>query len=185
MQLVLIRHSKTTLEKDKSNLVWQLSPEGIALAEQLSQNPSIKNLEVLYSSDQTKALHTALLLAKDNYIPIRVEQSLTEATSITNGFFENYEKEMGNWHTDPTYRINNGETTEEALIRFSIIIDRLVARHTTIERLGIVSHANILSLFTSQYESRTSLEIHHAIRMPDYAIVDWDTKKLLKTFGND
>jgi len=98
MKLVLIRHSKTILNKEVPNEQWILSEEGIRLAQELSYNSIIKECEVIYSSLQTKALETALLLGKNNYIPIRTEQSLTETTSVTNGFFENFEDEIIKWH---------------------------------------------------------------------------------------
>ena len=186
MQLILVRHSKTLQEKSKSNLLWQLSPEGIQLADALSQNQLIKNVECLYTSDQTKALQTALLLAKDNYIPIKVFPQLTEATSITNGYFENYEARVAQWHNTTEDRINNGETAKEALSRFNEIIENVVSVSQRIyANIGIVSHANVLSLFTAQFEERSSAEIHAHIRMPDVAILNWESRTLIKRFGYD
>lgn len=186
MQLILVRHSKTLQEKSKSNLLWQLSPEGIQLAEALSQNQLIQNVECLYTSDQTKALQTALLLAKDNYIPIKVFPQLTEATSITNGYFENYEVRVAQWHNTNEDRINNGETAKEALSRFNEVIENVVSVSQRIyANLGIVSHANVLSLFTAQFEVRSSAEIHAHIQMPDVAILNWEARTLIKRFGYD
>jgi broad specificity phosphatase PhoE len=186
MQLILVRHSKTLQEKSKSNLLWQLSSEGIQLADALSQNQLIKNIECLYTSDQTKALQTTLLLAKDNYIPIKIFPQLTEATSITNGYFENYESRVTQWHNTKEDRINNGETAKEALARFNETIKNIVESSQSIYPcIGIVSHANVLSLYTAQFEDRTSSEIHSHIRMPDIAVLDWDEHRLIKRFGYD
>jgi broad specificity phosphatase PhoE len=186
MQLILVRHSKTLQDKTKSNLLWQLSPEGIQLAELLAKDSLIQKVGCFYTSDQTKAIQTTLLLAKDNYIPIRVFPELTEATSITNGYFDDYEHRVSLWHQDPEDRINNGETSKEALARFNKIINSIITNaQNSSENIGIVSHANVLSLFTAQFENRNSAEIHKQIRMPDTAILDWESRRLIKRFGDD
>jgi len=183
MRIIFIRHSKTTLDKVHSNLVWNLSDEGIELATKLAQNDTIKRIAVFFTSDQTKALHTTLLLAKESFISIRVVPELTETTSLTNGFFENYEARMHQWYTEPGHRINDGETREESLTRFSSAIKRIVSSNTDKQTIGIVSHANVLSLYVGQFDERGALGIHNSLKMPDYAILDWDSKKLLKQFG--
>ncbi len=183
-KLILIRHSKTIFQPEVCNLQWRLSPEGVQMAETLARDPIIKTLNVIYCSDQTKALHTTILLAKDNYIPIKVIPELTEATSITKKFFENYEETVTNWYNNPGTRINEGETTEEALRRFSTAVEDIIMKESA-DQIGIVAHANVLSLFASQFEERTALELHNTIPMPSYAILDWESKLFIKKFSND
>ena len=83
------------------------------------------------------------------------------------------------------HRINDGETTEEALLRFTKKIEQIIAKHSDLAFVGIVSHANVLSLYTDQFDNRSAFDIHNTITMPDFAILDTKTKKLIKTFTHD
>lgn len=183
MKLTLIRHSKTILEKDKPNLLWQLSEEGIHLATELAKSEHIKTITTLYSSFQTKALQTALILAKDNYIPIRPDNRLTELTSITNGWFDNYEQTMHDFYTGKIERINGGERISEGRMRINQAIEEITKQHKPEDNIGIVAHGNILSILSAQYCNKTELELHSLIQMPDIAVLDWETKQFSTFYG--
>src|SRR5438105_450861 len=92
MKVTLIRHSKTLVEQQKPIVLWGLSDEGIEKAKALSSNDTIKIIQVLYTSLQTKAIETAVYLGKPNGIPIRTNNDFTEITSFTNTFIT---KEQG------------------------------------------------------------------------------------------
>ena len=183
MKLVLIRHSKTLLNKEMPTEQWILSEEGIKLAQKLATKAIIEKCEVIYSSLQTKALETALLIAKPNYIPIKTEQSLTETTSVTNGFFEDFENEISKWHKGE-YRINDGETKAESLERFKNAIDRVVARESHRNYVGIVAHGNVLSIFSEYYSDKPSYDIHKTLQMPDLAVLDTSDWEFENWWGN-
>ncbi|MDQ3076185.1 MAG: phosphoglycerate mutase family protein [bacterium] len=184
MLITLIRHSKTKLEKDIPNVLWNLTEEGVELAQQLSLKQEIKDVNVLYSSLQTKALHTSILLAKDNYIPLKTNPDLTELTSITQNFIENFESEVKKLYYGETERINEGESIKEGLLRFNHAIEEIVKVEKDASNIGIVAHGNILSIFSAQFIDMSPYEIHYIIKMPDIAILDWDSKKFIKFFGD-
>jgi broad specificity phosphatase PhoE len=77
MNFILIRHSKTDRNPQAPITCWGLADEGVQLANELSQKDVIKNLDVVYASFQTKALETAVLLAKPNATPIKADDNLT------------------------------------------------------------------------------------------------------------
>ncbi len=77
MKIIFIRHSKTKIEPKIPVTRWGLSDEGIELAKKLSAHDIIKQLDVLYTSFQTKALETTIYLAKPNAIPIKTDNNLT------------------------------------------------------------------------------------------------------------
>ncbi|MBD3280100.1 hypothetical protein GF389_01070 [Candidatus Dojkabacteria bacterium] len=182
MKITFVRHSQTILQPEVPNPLWQLSDEGIQLSQELSKNGAIKDLDVIYSSLQTKALQTTLLLAKDNHIPIKTHSDLTELTSITIKFFSDYEEKVKALYTGEIDQINGGETIEEGKTRLNKAIEE-IANTEEPENIGIVAHGNILSIFASQFVDKTAYEIHQQIQMPDYAIFDYDAKKFLKFYG--
>lgn len=188
MKLTLIRHSKTTPTSDIPNPLWGLSDEGISLAKDLSKKQMIKDLEVIYSSLQTKALETSILLAKPNCIPIKTNPDLTEISSFTKKFFgEEYDQIVRDFYEGRIKRIAGGETYQKALNLFTKAIEDIVDFESKEgkENIGIVSHSNILAFFSAQYVDKTPLEIHDLIRMPDTAILDWDQKLFIKFYGED
>lgn len=184
MILTLIRHSKTVLEKEVPNLLWKLSDEGISLAIELAQSEVINGVEIMYSSLQTKALQTTLLLAKDNHIPIKTHSDLTELTSITNKFIEDFETTVQSLYRGEVERVNDGESISEGQIRFNAAIEEIIETEQGKDNIGIVAHGNILSIFAAQYTDKSAYEIHKTLKMPDVAIFDWDTKKFIKFFGD-
>lgn len=187
MKFVLIRHSKTEPTADIPIPQWGLTEEGQERTKKLAENPEIKQIEVMYSSLQTKALETALILAKPNAIPIKTDDRLTESTSITNKFFgpDEYEENAQNYFTGKVKSLAGGETIKQVLERLNKAIDEICTSEKDKETIGIVSHGGALSLFSSQYSNKTPLEIHHVIQMPDFAILDYSTKKFHKFFSDN
>lgn len=183
MRLTLIRHSKTILEPNVPNPLWQLSDEGIALATELSKKDVIQDIDVMYTSLQTKALQTSLILAKDNHIQIKTNPDLTELTSITIEFFSDYEEKVRQLYAGEVSRINGGETLEEGRKRFNSAIESIVSQEKSVENIGIVAHGNILSLFSAQFSEKDAYELHQLIQMPDVAILDYNLKKYIKFYG--
>ena len=94
MKLTFIRNSTTKPNSQVPIPLWGLTEEGIEKARKISRMDLIKDLKVLHSSLQTKALETAVILGKPNAIPIKTHPGLTEITSFTRKFLHSdlYEK---------------------------------------------------------------------------------------------
>jgi len=186
MKFIFIRHSKTDRNFEVPILCWGLADDGIALAKELSGKDVIKNINVLYASFQTKALETAVLLAKPNAIPIKADNGLTEVTSFTGPFekdFDVYTKNVHDYYTDVIDRISGGETKAEALERFNATLEVIAAAEADKEYVGIISHGNILTLFSALYKDVDCYELHTKIKQPDVAVFDWNMKKFETFFG--
>ncbi len=188
MHIVLIRHSKTLIEPQKPIVRWGLSDEGIEKVKILSEKKIIKDINVLYASLQTKALETAVYIAKPNGIPIKTDNDFTEITSFTNKFItkeEGYEQGVHDFYHGTIERVADGETSKEALKRFNTALERAVAEESinSVNSLGIVTHGNILSFFTAQYADVAPFALHYKIKMPDVALLDWESKKFISLWG--
>ncbi|HEY4160984.1 MAG TPA: histidine phosphatase family protein [Candidatus Saccharimonadales bacterium] len=186
MKLIFIRHSKTDRNPQVPIVCWGLTEDGIKLAEELSRKDVIKNLGVLYASFQTKALETAVILAKPNAIPIKADGRLTEVTSFTSHFekdFDVYTKNVHDYYSGDLTRISGGETKEEAVQRFKIALESIVEAESHNDTVGIISHGNILTLFSALYKDVDCYALHTQIKQPDVAIFDWESKKFDTFFG--
>lgn len=183
MKLVFIRHSNTTVEPEKYNPLWSLSDTGIVNAQTLAQSPLVQDIEVIYSSNQLKALHTAVIIGSQIGVFVKQRDDLTELTSLTNDWKADYDGFISDIYSGKIERHGDGESLPEATERFTNAINTIVAIERDRTSVGIVAHGNVLSLFAAQYETRTALEIHHAINMPDIAVLDWENKTFSVTFG--
>jgi broad specificity phosphatase PhoE len=188
MQIVFIRHSKTNQTGDTPITEWGLSDEGIERANQLSTNSDIKKIQEIWTSLQTKAIETGLILAKPNAIPIKTHDGLTEITSFTMSYEPDetiYMQQNNAIYSGEIERINNGESFEEALKRFNNALEVIVkeAQREDLETIGVVTHGNMLASFISQYYKKMHpQEIQQSLKMPDYAVFDWDKKKFISNF---
>ena len=186
MKIIFIRHSKTDRNPEIPITCWGLSAEGIKLAQKLSENSVIKNISVIYSSFQTKALETAVLLAKPNALPIKADDRLTEVTSFTGPFepdFDKYSKNVHDYYQGDLERISGGETKDEALKRFNLAIESISQVEYQNDSIAVISHGNILTLFSAQYKNVNCYELHTQIKQPDIAIFDFAEKKFITFFG--
>ena len=63
MKIVLIRHSNTKVEPEKYNPLWSLSEKGVVAASVLAEHILVQDIDVVYTSNQLKALHTGIVIA--------------------------------------------------------------------------------------------------------------------------
>jgi len=186
MEILFVRHSKTKVNPQIPIPQWGLSAEGIQLAQKLSAHNVIKALDVIYTSLQTKALETALVLAKPNAISIKTHDGLTEVTSFTQSYEEDvgkYKKNVKEYYGGTLDRINSGETKQEALDRFTRTLQTIVATERDKNSIGIVSHGNILTLFSALFKDIECYEFHTKIEQPDIAVFDWEKQTFSSFFG--
>jgi broad specificity phosphatase PhoE len=185
VNLILIRHSKSLINPNIPINTWGLSDEGISLAKGLNNLSQLKNLDVIYSSLQPKALETAIIATKDFGVPIKTDDRLTESTAFTNKFVspEQLERNAAEYYSDKKLSINHGESFEETLERFNESVMEILKIEGGKENVGIVSHGNVLASFASQYSDKTPLEIEKIMEQPDVAVLDWENKHFLTFFG--
>jgi broad specificity phosphatase PhoE len=186
MKIIFIRHSKTDRDPLVPITCWGLTKEGIELAEHLSHDRIVKDIDVLYASFQTKALETALLIAKPNAIPIKADDRLTEVTSFTRHFepdLNTYTKNVHDYYNGDIPKIDGGETKREALSRFNTALSSIAETEGSDKTIGIVSHGNMLTLFASQYKEVDCLKLHAQIKQPDVAVFNWEKESFESFFG--
>lgn len=182
MNIILVRHSKTKFDLNIPIPLWYLTDEGKEKAQELFSNNNFPKVDLVYSSLQTKAVETALILAKSQTIPLKTDAELTEVSSFTREVFTNgYEEMVDSYYEGKVERLSGGETITEALDRFEKTLNRISETEKGKENIAIVTHGNILAFLTSKYNStKTARALHDFIQMPDYSVIDWETKKFLK-----
>ena len=186
MLITFIRHSKVVFDPLIPIKNWRLTAEGIVLVKDLLKLQAIKNIDVIYSSLETKALETASIIAKGNGLLIKTDSKLDEVTSFSNKLFPDFDKYAKDYWDEKVERWNNGETKREALDRFNKVIKEIVEteeknKHSNV---GIVTHGAILTLFTSQFYNTPQFDLQRKIKNPDIAVFDWEKQEFVHTDGS-
>ena len=165
---------------------WGLSGEGIKRAQTLADTELIRVLDVIYASEQTKAIETMLYLAKPNAISMHVRADLTETTSFTNEFFaqDEHERLVREYFSGRVDRVAGGETTGEALNRFEGALASIAAECGGMASVGVVAHGGVLSLLTAKYTGRAAYEVLMALGQPEVSEFDWESKEFTKMWGD-
>ncbi len=173
MKLILVRHAQTTIDKNIVSTEWRLSEQGQAAALTLAQTGIFAVAAAIYSSLQPKAIETAAIIGATIGVDPKQEQGLAELSSVTTGFIPDYADTMHRLYAGEIDSINGGETLNEALERFSETIGQIAVRHSG-QTVVIVSHANVLSLYSAAHSDHEAIDLHNTIAMPDVAVMDWN-----------
>lgn len=186
MKLTLIRHAKSQVDPRVPITLWGLAADGIHAATTLSGQPLVRDIDVMYSSLQTKAIETMLLLAKPNVVPMRTSSGLAEISSFTNEYFGglDYDYNLEQFFGGQLARIAGGETAAEALSRFRAALDGIMLAEPEAGNIGVVTHGAILTVFTAEIAGSRPIEVLPRIETPDVAVLDWQTKQFSVFWGN-
>ena len=154
-RIFLIRHGETEWNKEgrlQGNSNVLLSPEGIRQAQLLAEHAPFNNVDAIYSSDLSRAVHTAEILAKRFDLPVIQESGFREtnfgrwegrqiselALDVPDGF-EKFFIKPDKVHPP------GGETFLESQARVVTALEEIVADHDN-QSIIIVSHGSAIRL---------------------------------------
>lgn len=145
--LYLIRHAPVDLDPTRPAPEWRLSDEGRVVAAQLASAPAWRDLALVASSPESKALDTALPIAEAADIGLRVEHDLREAerrgTPVVSP--DDYRRRVAEYLAAPDQPVHGWEPARLVRERVRACIDGLVGE---IEGpIAVVSHGLALSLY--------------------------------------
>ena len=156
----LVRHSipfkehrginESTLSLLEQNITTPLSIEGEKLADKISDNEEFKNIDVVWSSDYSRALSTAKYFASKNNIKVNISSYLGERIHGVNSWDElpiNYEQKQ---LEDENYKISNGESQIEVRKRIINKLNKILNENID-KRILIVGHATALTFLLKEW----------------------------------
>ena len=118
----------------------------------MSEHAPFQHIEAIYSSDLTRAMSTANILAERFDLTVKVLPELREANygdwegRFISDLFKESPKEFGKFFTDPERcHPPNGETFLEAQARVMIGIREIIANHDN-QNVVVVSHGAAIRL---------------------------------------
>jgi len=159
LKFLIIRHGETVSNAEKrfsGHQDVQLTEKGIWQAQQLCHRLKDKNIDIAYSSDLKRAIHTARIVLGDRNIPLLQEPLFKE---IHFGDWEGLkweeivdedgEKEYSNWWKEPDIALPQGESLLDLKKRVQVGLDRVIQKHYEEGKkktIAIVCHGGVAKM---------------------------------------
>lgn len=131
---------------------WHLTDTGIARVRTFASNTTLKNLGAVWSSDETKAIEAAGILAARFGLPVHVSAQLRENDRSATGFLppNEFEKTADAFFANPTVSIRGWETAAAAQQRITEAFATIISAHTGGD-LAVIAHGGVGTLLLCQF----------------------------------
>lgn len=171
-RLFLIRHARPRMMGDAAER-WSLSQKGRREAGILARHDFWREVDLIFSSPEPKALQTAEPAARRWGIPLQVIDCLRELRRPR--LVPDYEKAIARLFADPDKSIASIEPAAQGAERITRCLEELVAAHRG-QTLAVVSHGLVLTLFLAQLENRwPTITEWRAVPYAGLTVVDTNT----------
>lgn len=183
-KLYLVRHALTRQDRSRNMAAWELDPAGLPLLEQMAALLHWSGAYRVVSSSEHKALATAEAIVRRHGLPAAEPMDALREIHKT-GWVGNHDEVMARVFAHPeTPSVEGWETAAQALERFVPAAEQVV-REAGERDVILVSHATVLSLYLARLngQSHVNPADWRAVGMPDYAVVDTATMRVVKPFG--
>jgi broad specificity phosphatase PhoE len=152
---------------------WSLSDEGLRRAALLPALLAPYKPPLMISSKELKALQTAQVITQALKLPLLVEFGLHEherpqAAGQNNR--EQFETLLSDFFEHPDRLVFGCESADEAYLRFSGTLDRLIKTYPQ-ESLALVSHGTVISLFVSRRCGMAPFQLWKKLGLPSIIIL--------------
>ena len=159
--IYLIRHAETVDENgirntnEDSQMINEkeiLSVHGEEQSKRLSENTELNNIDIIWSSNYTRAKATAKYIANNNNLPINLDSNLSERRL---GNLKELGEFMKNKKTrDPSqeqlldrkFKTSDGESAEDTKKRMTKFFDRILKEYEG-KKIAVVSHGGSIKFF--------------------------------------
>jgi alpha-ribazole phosphatase len=160
LEFILIRHGETEINRNKLYCGWNdvdLNDRGIKEAERLKDILSGEKIDLIYSSDLKRCIHTAEIINSVHSVSIIPSYGLRELNfgswqnisheDIRSLYPEEYEKWKNEWLS---YRIPGGESMIDFHERVTKITDEIIEIYKD-KKLLVVTHSGPVRCILSKY----------------------------------
>ncbi|MGH6808061.1 MAG: histidine phosphatase family protein [Ensifer adhaerens] len=127
---------------------WGLSEIGRARAEATALQPWVRTLGRIVSSDETKAIETANLLAAAAGVVVETDDTMGENDRSATGFLPppEFERAADWFFANPTESFNGWERAADAQARISAAVFRILDEHDPKIPIAFVGHGGVGTL---------------------------------------
>jgi broad specificity phosphatase PhoE len=170
------------VQPERPSFGWHLSKDGRTATDALAQEPFWKEVAVIVTSPEPKAIATGQRVAASNGLRIELEPDVREVEGrpwVKEGYSDLV---RGYLHGQS---VAGWEPREAALDRWSLAIERLAARAFE-PPVAVVAHGLVITVYLAAclgLNGAAAFDLWAAIRFPDVALLDTSGPALLREFG--
>lgn len=125
-----------------------LSVNGEELAEEISNNNELLDIDVVYSSNHVRAIATAKYIAFNNNSELNVDERFNERKHGVNDYSQLPKDFEQKQLIDDSFKVGDGECQNEVKIRMHNALNDIL-RNNVGKKIAIVSHATAITFLLS------------------------------------
>jgi broad specificity phosphatase PhoE len=156
MFALYITHPQVRIDPDVPVPQWGLSETGVARTRQAAASGWTKRLRRIVSSDETKAIETAEILAESAGIGVEIVHGMHENDRSATGFLPpaEFEKAADWFFANPDLSFKGWERATDAQARIVSSIDRILSSHNKDEPIAFIGHGGVGTLLKCHLEAK-------------------------------
>ena len=146
--LIFLRHAETRKDNTLPIRQWRLTLEGKKMVEKFAATGIFDQVDIIVSSQEIKAYHTALPFAKRLNKKVQIFTGLQEINRESGGIMskEEYDKAKEKIFTNLDFSVHNWETAQQALKRFKKAVEKIDSQHRN-KKILLTSHGTVMTLY--------------------------------------
>lgn len=140
-KLIYITHPSVEIDKNKLPHEWGLSEKGFEQAKLLVEQPFWLEVDIIYSSQEPKAIQVAELASRKYDLPWFQEKDLGEADRTSTPFLllEEYMAAIQKCYANPNESIRGWETHHQMMERNTAVLEK-IKKENKDKTIVIVGH---------------------------------------------
>jgi broad specificity phosphatase PhoE len=173
-QLFFLRHFKTKPDRSKPVSEWGLDKEGLSEMDKLLKSDRLKNIDIIFSSPESKALLTARKMGEKYQIPVVECNHLVEVDRTQSGFIEGDYLNVATEYLGGKNSSHPWETLPDVKKRIRAFLSH--ANEKGRGNVLVVSHGLFLSVLLSEYFGKKPADYWNSLKFGQ--IITANPKKL-------
>jgi broad specificity phosphatase PhoE len=184
-KLILIKHAHSQMTPGVPPEQWGLSDQGHERCGALAARLSVHTPDLIFSSEERKALQTAELLSNELKRPWQAVAGLQEHDrgNVPVMATKDFISAMAQVFRRPQERVLGRESADQALTRFERALSGLLDRHTE-EDVAVVTHGTVIALFAAEHADVDPFLNWRQMGLPSFMIFERPGMTLVETVAS-
>ena len=180
-KLILIKHASPQVDPNVSSHEWKLSPAGREKAMALGERLRAHAPNVIFTSDEPKAIETAQIVADALGVRHEIVPDLHEhdRSNVPQMPTREFISSVALFFKRPTELVLGRETAEQARQRTSGAIDAILSQHAG-QDLAVVTHGTVLALYLAPLLREDPFILWRQLGLPSFVVLDASQTELIE-----
>lgn len=184
-RIFFITHPEVVIDPNVPVPQWGLSDEGRNRAMSLLGHPWVKEINLIYSSEELKAHQTAEIIANHLNLEVRTNSKLGEVDRSSTGFLHepDLSKTVKEFFENPDKSIAGWESAEMAQKRIAHCVENIISTNPP-ANIAFISHGMVGGLLMSYLKKIPIHRRYMQRNLGSYFIYDIDEHEVVQEWRN-